>query len=49
MGPSCQMDWNHFALLTDLRVVKLHCHLNIFTIYMFWTYLEVLYGHTKLE
>lgn len=49
MGPSCQMDWNNFALLADLRVVELHCHLDIFTVYMFWTYLELIYGHTKLE
>lgn len=34
------MDWNHFALLADLIVVKLH--LDIFTIYKFWTYRELL-------
>lgn len=49
MSPSCQMDWNHFSLLADLIVVKLHCHIDIFAVYMFWIYLELLHGHTKLE
>lgn len=49
MGPSCQMDWNHFCLLADLIVIKLHSHLDTFTIHMFWIYLELLYGHTKIE